>query len=136
MLPLEDRVAERLTPIPRASGTGPHAAAATVPWDRSAQRLFGHQHQEQVSSGDARRLTFPQPAARASSSRRAAFPGGWSIYAKEGRPKYCYKFYGVDLFHVESTERVPEGTHRVRMEFRYDGGGPAKGGNRDAFIDD
>jgi arylsulfatase len=67
---------------------------------------------------------------------QGGFPGGWSIYVKEGRPKYCYNFYGVDLFHVESTERLPGGTHRVRMEFQYDGGGPAKGGTVTLSIDD
>ena len=67
---------------------------------------------------------------------QGGLPGGWSIYVKEGRPKYCYNFYGVDLFHVEGTERLPRGTHRVRMDFEYDGGGPAKGGTVTLFIDD
>ncbi len=66
---------------------------------------------------------------------QGGLPGGWSIYAKGGRPKYAYNFYGVDLFHVEGTEPLPEGTHLVRMDFDYDGGGPAKGGTVRLFID-
>jgi hypothetical protein len=54
---------------------------------------------------------------------------------KEGRLTYCFNFYGVDLFHIESTERVRVGTHHVVMEFQYDGGGPAKGGMVTLFID-
>jgi hypothetical protein len=54
---------------------------------------------------------------------------------KEGRPKYCYNFYGVDLFHIDGAERVPPGTHHVLMEFQYDGGGPAKGGTVTLSID-
>jgi hypothetical protein len=67
---------------------------------------------------------------------QGGFPGGWSIYVNGGRLKYCYNFYGVDLFHIESTEQLPAGTHHVRMEFAYDGGGPAKGGTVTLFIDD
>ncbi len=66
---------------------------------------------------------------------QGGLPGGWSIYAKGGRPKYAYNFYGVDLFHVEGTEPLPEGMHLVRMDFDYDGGGPAKGGTVRLFID-
>ena len=52
---------------------------------------------------------------------------------KEGRPKYCYNFYGVDLFHVESTERVPR-RHAPASgwTFEYDGGGRGEGRNGDA----
>jgi hypothetical protein len=67
---------------------------------------------------------------------QGGFAGGWSIYVKDGRPKYCYNFYGVDLFHIEATEALPEGTHRVRMDFVYDGGGVAKGGAVRLLIDD
>ena len=45
-------------------------------------------------------------------------------------------FYGVELFHVQGTEPLPAGRHRLRMDFAYDGGGPAKGGTVTLFIDD
>jgi arylsulfatase len=54
--------------------------------------------------------------------------GGWSLYAKEGKLKYCYNFYGVHRYTIEGTSKIPAGTHQVRMEFTYDGGGIAKGG--------
>jgi hypothetical protein len=53
---------------------------------------------------------------------------GWSLYAKGGRLKYCYNFFGVKLFFIESTKTMPAGTHQVRMEFKYDGGGLGKAG--------
>ena len=53
--------------------------------------------------------------------------GGWSLYAKDGKPKYCYNFFGLEQTFVEAP-RLPAGTHQVRMEFAYDGGGLAKGG--------
>ncbi len=67
---------------------------------------------------------------------QGGFPGGWSLYAKNGRPKYCYNFYGIDFFHVEAAEALPRGLHHLRMDFDYDGAGVAKGGTVRLFIDD
>ena len=61
--------------------------------------------------------------------------GGWCLYTKDGKPKYCYNFYGVTRYTVEGTAKIPPGTHQVRMEFTYDGGGLAKGGTATLFID-
>ena len=60
---------------------------------------------------------------------------GWSLYLHEGKPKYCHNLAGLMRFYVEGTEPVPAGTHQVRMEFAYDGGGLAKGGTATLFID-
>jgi hypothetical protein len=61
--------------------------------------------------------------------------GGWTLYAKDGKPKYCYNFYGLDRYYVEGKEKIPSGKHQVRMEFAYDGGGLAKGGTVTLFVD-
>ena len=61
--------------------------------------------------------------------------GGWSLYAKDGKPKYCYNFYGVNRYTIEGTSTIPPGTHQVRMEFEYDGGGLAKGGTVTLYVD-
>jgi arylsulfatase A-like enzyme len=61
--------------------------------------------------------------------------GGWSLYLKDGKLKYCYNFYGMKQYVTESSIKLTEGTHQVRMEFEYDGGGLAKGGNVKLFID-
>jgi arylsulfatase A-like enzyme len=60
---------------------------------------------------------------------------GWSFYLHEGKPKYCHNLAGLAHFYVESDQTVPAGTHQVRMEFAYDGGGLAKGGTASLFID-
>jgi arylsulfatase A-like enzyme len=60
---------------------------------------------------------------------------GWSLYAQEGRPKYCYNLFGLQHFMVEGDGTIPAGTHQVRMEFAYHGGGLAKGGNVTLFLD-
>jgi len=61
--------------------------------------------------------------------------GGWSLYAKEGKLKYCYNLGGLKWFYAESEAAIPAGKHQVRMEFAYDGGGLAKGGDVTLFID-
>ena len=61
--------------------------------------------------------------------------GGWSLYAKAGKLKYCYNLGGVHYFYTESTNPIPSGEHQVRMEFAYAGGGLAKGGNVTLYID-
>ena len=60
---------------------------------------------------------------------------GWSFYAKEGKLKYCYNLFGLQRFYTESAADLPAGMHQVRMEFAYDGGGLAKGGNVTLFVD-
>ena len=60
---------------------------------------------------------------------------GWSLYAKGGKLKYCYNFFGIDVTFVESAQAIPAGHHQVRMEFKYDGGGLAKGGAITLYID-
>ncbi len=60
---------------------------------------------------------------------------GWSLYAKDGKLKYCYNLLGIKLFYAVSDERIPAGKHQVRMEFQYDGGGLAKGGNVLLYVD-
>lgn len=54
--------------------------------------------------------------------------GGWSLYLKDGKPTYCYNFLGMQRFTVAASEAAPAGKARIRMEFRYDGGGLGKGG--------
>jgi hypothetical protein len=60
---------------------------------------------------------------------------GWSLYAKDGRPTYCYNLLGLQRFKIEADGAIPAGTHQVRMEFAYDGGGPAKGGTVTLYVD-
>ncbi len=61
--------------------------------------------------------------------------GGWSLYAYDGRLKYCYNFFGIEYYMVTAEEPIPPGKHQVRMEFTYDGGGLGKGGDVTLFYD-
>jgi arylsulfatase len=61
--------------------------------------------------------------------------GGWSVYAKDGKLKFTYNVLGIHEFPTEATAPIPQGKHQVRMEFAYDGGGLAKGGNVTLYYD-
>jgi hypothetical protein len=78
-----------------------------------------------VPEGGAEGVIFAQGGAFA----------GWSLYAKAGRPTYCYNLLGLQRFKIEADAAIPPGTHQVRMEFAYDGGGLAKGGTVTLYVD-
>jgi arylsulfatase A-like enzyme len=61
--------------------------------------------------------------------------GGWSLYAKAGKLKYCYNVVGVNRYFIESRDVLPAGQHQVRMEFAYAGGGLGKGGKVTLYVD-
>ena len=61
--------------------------------------------------------------------------GGLSLYAKDGKPTFCYNFFGLERYYVEGTQAIPAGRHQVRLEFAYDGAGPGKGGTVTLYID-
>ena len=61
--------------------------------------------------------------------------GGWTLYAHQGKLKYCYCFFGMEYYITAADEPIPTGKHQVRMEFAYDGGGLAKGGDVTLYYD-
>ena len=61
--------------------------------------------------------------------------GGWAVYTKEGLLNFVYNVLGIQLFTVTATTPVPAGHHQVRVEFSYDGGGLAKGGDVTLYHD-
>jgi arylsulfatase A-like enzyme len=67
-------------------------------------------------------------------SQGGAF-GGMSIYAKEGKPAFCYNLFGLQRFKVNGDRAIDPGEHQVRVEFTYDGGGLGKGGDVKLYLD-
>jgi arylsulfatase len=61
--------------------------------------------------------------------------GGWALYLIDGVPRYCYNVFGLQRFTVVGTAPVPSGTHQLRAEFAYDGGGLGKGGTVTLYVD-
>ena len=61
--------------------------------------------------------------------------GGWAVYVKDGRLAFVYNVLGIQEFTTLADEPIPAGRHQLRMEFAYDGGGLAKGGDVTLFHD-
>lgn len=135
VLPLDDRAAYRADP------------------DRAGRPLLAKERKQRLYSGIGRLNAFcviniknksyklkteiivPAGGCEGVIVAQGGLPGGWSLYTKEGHLKYCYNFYGIDLFHIGTPEPIPPGKHIVGMDFEYDGGGVAKGGLVRLLID-
>jgi arylsulfatase A-like enzyme len=61
--------------------------------------------------------------------------GGWAVHARDGRVSFTYNVLGIQRFETRADSPVPAGQHQVRMEFSYDGGGLAKGGDVTLYYD-
>jgi arylsulfatase A-like enzyme len=80
-------------------------------------------------------IDVPQSGAEGVIIAQGSNIGGWSLYAKGGKLKYCYNLLGIHYFYAESASAIPAGAHQVRMEFAYAGGGLGKGGAVSLYID-
>ena len=52
---------------------------------------------------------------------------GWSLYVKDGRPKFAYNFVGT-VTTIAADEPLPAGPMTLTYDFAYDGGKPGSGG--------
>lgn len=134
-LPLDDRRVERFNPD--------LAGRPTLIRGKS-QLLFGGMRRltensivgmKNKSHAVTAQLTAPEGGAEGVIVAQGGAFGGWSLYAKEGRPVYCYNLAGLAQTKVEGTAAIPPGDHQVRMEFTYAGGGLGKGGKVTLFVD-
>jgi arylsulfatase A-like enzyme len=62
--------------------------------------------------------------------------GGYTLFVKDGKPIYEYNWFGQARYRVTGSEKLPAGKSAVRVEFKYDGGGLAKGGMVTMFVND
>jgi arylsulfatase len=135
VLPLDDRVAERI--LPEVAGR-----PTLVKGDR--QLLFGGMGRlsensvvsiKNKSHAVTAEIEVPEGGAQGVIIAQGGSIGGWSLYLKDGKPRYCYNLLGIQRFYVDSESEVPEGTHQVRMEFDYAGPGLGKGGTATLYLD-
>jgi hypothetical protein len=80
-------------------------------------------------------LVVPESGARGVIINQGGSVGGWSLYAHDGRLKYCYNFFGIHYYIIAANQPIPVGDHQVRMAFSYDGGGLGKGGDVTLYYD-
>ncbi|MHB8893937.1 MAG: arylsulfatase [Candidatus Geothermincolia bacterium] len=135
VIPLDDRLAERANPELAGRPTLVHGNRQLLFGgmvrlsDNSVVSILNKSHAVTAE------VIVPQEGATGVIIAQGGMFAGWSLYAHKGKPKYCYNFFGVRHFFVEGEEELPAGTHQVRMEFAYDGGGIAKGGDVTLYLD-
>lgn len=61
--------------------------------------------------------------------------GGFSFYVKNGKPVFTYNFLGISSNSIVSSQSLQPGKHTLVFDFKYDGGGPGKGGAGTLFVD-
>ena len=135
VLPLDDRLMEKMNP---------DTAGRPVLIKGKTQLLFGGMGRllencvlnlKNKSHSITAEIVVPDEGAEGVIISQGANIGGWSLYARGGKLKYCYNWGGFKHFFVEATSQLPAGQHQVRMEFAYAGGGMGKGGKVTLYTD-
>jgi arylsulfatase A-like enzyme len=135
VLPLDDRRAERLNS---------DMAGRPVLIRGNTQLLFGSMgrlsehsvlNMKNKSHSVTAEIVVPASGAEGVIVCQGGNHGGWSLYAKGGKLKYCYNLLGIQCFFAESASALSPGEHQVRMEFTYAGGGLGKGGTATLYVD-
>jgi hypothetical protein len=80
-------------------------------------------------------LVIPDGGAEGVIFAQGGVTGGWSLYLKDGKPKYHYNFGNIERYEVAGSDPIPAGEHQLRVEFAYDGGDIGKGGALTLYID-
>jgi arylsulfatase len=135
VLPLDDRMFEKINP---------DTAGRPTLIKGKTQLLaggMGHLSENCVlnvknkSHSVTAQIVVPQGGAEGVIIAQGADIGGWSLYAKDGKLRYCYNWGGFKHFIIEGATTMPPGEHQVRMEFAYAGGGLGKGGKVTLYLD-
>ena len=135
VLPLDDRRFERFDP--KLAGR-PQLVRGT------SQILFGRMGRlsensivstKSKSHSITAQIEVPEGGANGVIVAQGGAFGGFALYAKDGKPAYCYNLFGLQRFKVYGEDAIPAGEHQVRLEFTYDGGGLGKGASVALFVD-
>jgi arylsulfatase A-like enzyme len=134
-LPMDDRTSERLEP----------SMAGRPTLIRGNSQLFfanmGRLSENSVVSiknksfAVTAEIDVPERGAEGVIIAQGGRFGGWCVDAKDGVLRFVYNVLGIRQFMTVADQAVPTGTHQVRVEFAYDGGGLAKGGDVTLYYD-
>ncbi|MCU1369968.1 MAG: sulfatase [Ilumatobacteraceae bacterium] len=135
VLPMDDRIAERANP----------EIAGRPTLVRGNSQLFyqgmGRLSENSVLSiknksfSVTAELTLPDGGASGVLIAQGGGFGGWAVHLVDGVLTFTYNLLGIQEFTTTATVPVASGTHQVRAEFAYDGGGLAKGGDVTLSVD-
>ncbi len=136
VLPIDDRRFERLNPT--IAGRPQLITGNTQVLFRGMKRLSEHSVIDIKNRSFAVTAAIEAPADAAVNGVLIAQGGrfgGWALYTKDGHAAFVYNLLGMKEFLTVADEVLPAGRHQVRVEFDYDGGGLAKGGDVTLYYD-
>jgi Sulfatase len=137
VLPFDDRHIERFVPA--------LAGRPSLMWGRTSVTLYpGMSGMTENATLDVKNrshtitadIEVPQRGAEGVIIGQGGRFGGWTLYMKGGKLKYCYNWLNQERYTVESKNSLPPGKVVVKLEFKYDGGGVGKGGTAALYVND
>ena len=129
VLPLDDRVFERLDPA--AMGRPDLMAgrkAMTLAEGMTGMMEGVFPNVKNRSKTITAEIEVPASGGNGTLIAQGGRFGGWSLYVKDGVPAYAYNFLGLQRSTIAGTAKLPPGKATLQFVFDYDGGGPGKGG--------
>ena len=137
VLPIDDRVFERMIGdnVGRPDLMGPRTSI-TVAEGMSGMMESTFINVKNKSKTITAEIVVPENGAHGTIIAQAGRFGGWALYANQGVPAYDYNFLGLQSTTIAGSKPLTAGTHTLRLDFAYDGGGPGKGGLATLFVDD
>jgi arylsulfatase len=135
VFPLDDRKAERANPDLAGRPAVVHGNTQLLFQGMRRLSENGVINTKNKSHSVTAELEVPASGVKGVIVAQGGNMGGWSLYARQGKLNYHYNFLGMLRFDVAATSPLPSGTHQVRMEFAYDGGGMGKGAAITLYVD-
>jgi arylsulfatase len=128
VLPLDERVMERFSPTiaGRPDYMGGRTSLALFP-GMVAMKENAFIDVKNRSSSITASLEIPKGAVSGVILAQGGAHSGWSLYVKDGKPKFAYNFLGK-VTTIAANERLPAGPVTLTYDFAYDGGKPGGGG--------
>ena len=136
VLPMDDRTSERLEPTMAGRPTLIRGTSQTFYPGMGRLSENSVVSIKNTSFSVTADVDVPESGAEGVLIAQGGRFGGWALYAKDGTAKFVYNVLGIHEFSTVADEPVPSGHVQIRMEFAYDGGGLAKGGDVTLFYDD
>ncbi|MFJ8746612.1 arylsulfatase [Embleya sp. NPDC127516] len=135
VLPMDDRAAERMNP---------DIAGRPTLFQGTTLRLYPGMTRigenvalniKNKSFDVTAEITIPDTGAEGVIVCQGGRTGGWVLMADHGRLAFHYNYCGLLRSTTTAPDPLPAGTHQVRAEFAYDGGGIGKGGKVTLHLD-
>ena len=73
-------------------------------------------------------IEVPEGGANGMIVTQGGVEGGYGLYLRDGKPTFVYNYLGIDRPTFTGKDALPKGKATLIVDFKYDGGGPGKGG--------